>query len=202
MRDALAVEFPRYEKRALAFALRMTLPVIQVPEEGERYGFSADAKFQAADTWLGAELGPADPAELVRRYLRGYGPATVRDAQVWSGLPALAPAFAGLKGVEKLYDVDGAPAAGKGVPPPRLIPAFDNLILSHHDRERIVDTAHRSKITSKNLQVAPTFLIAGRVAGTWKYDKGQLVLAPFGKLAKADAAALEAEAEAAADVLA
>ena len=90
LRDALEKKFPHVETRALAYAVRMTLPLVQLPEPDEAWAFPASAKFQAADTWLGAPLGPADPNELVKRYLRGYGPATVRDAQVWTSLPNLA----------------------------------------------------------------------------------------------------------------
>lgn len=198
LRDELATEFPRYDKRAMAFAVRCTLPVVQVPSVDERFAFSSAGVFQAADTWLGRSFAPADPVALVRRYLRGYGPATIKDAQTWAGTD-LREGFAALKAVDKYYDLPKPPSGG--APPPRLIPAFDNLVLAHHDRDRIIDQAHRAKVTSKNLQVAATFLVGGRVAGTWKYEKGKLALSPFGKLAKADVAFLEAEAAAAADLL-
>ncbi len=195
LRDALEKKFPQVETRALAYAVRMTLPLVQLPEADEPWAFPASAKFEAADTWLGAPLGPADPAELVRRYLRGYGPATVRDAQVWTGLPNLAPAFAGLTGEGKLFDVPDAPSS-KTPPPVRFIPAFDNLVLAHHERSRIIDDAHRAKVTTKNLQVNPTVLVDGRVAGTWKLEQTKgvatMTITPFGKLS---VAAVSAEGE-------
>ena len=197
LRDALEKQFPTCDVRALAYAVRMTLPLVQVPEPDEPWAFPASAKFQAADTWLGASLAEPNPGELVRRYLRGYGPATVRDAQVWTGLPNLAPVFQTLDLVTegKHYDVrDVPPDKTKAAPGVRFIPAFDNLVLAHHDRTRIIDDAHRAKVTTKNLQVNPTFLVDGRVAGTWKLEGGTAVtLAPFGKLAKPALDQLEAE---------
>jgi hypothetical protein len=132
----------------------------------------------------------------VRRYLRGYGPATVRDAQVWTGLPNLAPAFAGLTADGKLFDVPDAPPDSKLAAPIRFVPAFDNLVLAHHERSRIIDDAHRAKVTTKNLQVNPTVLVDGRVAGTWKLERTKdvatLTVTPFGKLS---IAAVTAEGE-------
>lgn len=198
LRDELAAAFPKYDKRAMAFAVRCTLPVVQVPDAEEKFAFSSAGVFQAADTWLGKSFAPADPTELVRRYLRGYGPATIKDAQTWAGTD-LREGFAALKAVDKYFDLPKPPSGGE--PPPRLIPAFDNLVLAHHDRDRIIDQPHRAKVVSKNLQVAATFLVGGRVAGTWKFEKAKLSLSPFGKVAKADVALLEAEAAAASDLL-
>ena len=199
LRDALEKQFAGTDVRALAYAVRMTLPLIQVPDPDEPWAFPASAKFQAADTWLGAPLAEPNPGELVRRYLRGYGPATVRDAQVWTGLPNLGPLFQSLDLVAtgKHYDVPDVPVEkpAKTPLPVRFIPAFDNLVLAHHDRTRIIDDAHRAKVTTKNLQVNPTFLVDGRVAGTWKLEEGKdtVTLAPFGKLAKPALDQLEAE---------
>ncbi|HEX7878343.1 MAG TPA: crosslink repair DNA glycosylase YcaQ family protein, partial [Candidatus Eisenbacteria bacterium] len=84
--------------------------------------------------------------------------------------------------------------------PVRFLPEFDNLMLSHHDRSRVLADAHRPKVVSKNLQVAATFLVDGFVAGTWKVEAKKSVatlrLAPIGKIDKGTKAELEREGEA------
>jgi len=81
--------------------------------------------------------------------------------------------------------------------PVRFIPDFDNLVLSHDDRSRIMEDAHRSRVTLKNLQVRATFLVDGMVAGTWKSERTRtaavLVIEPFGSIPTRAKAALEEE---------
>ena len=84
--------------------------------------------------------------------------------------------------------------------PVRFLPEFDNLVLSHDDRTRVMADEHRPRVVSKNLQVSATFLVDGFVAGTWKVERKKktaaLVLDPFGPLAKKTLAALEKEGDA------
>ncbi len=81
--------------------------------------------------------------------------------------------------------------------PVRFLPEFDNLVLSHDDRTRVIADEHRPKVVLKNLQVRATFLVDGFVAGTWKVERKKknaiLTLEPFGKLPKPALAALERE---------
>jgi hypothetical protein len=98
----------------------------------------------------------------------------------------------------ELFDLPDAPRPDSDVEAPvRFLPEFDNLVLAHEDRTRVVAEAHRPRIVSKNLQVAATFLVDGLVAGTWKTSRtrGTAVLAvtPFGRLARSVRAELEGE---------
>ncbi len=216
LRAALAERFPEVDERALGFTVRMLLPVLMVPGP-QRWAFPPDAPFAPAEDLLGRPLsdGPDLPG-LVLRHLRAFGPASAADVQAWSGMKGLRPVVEELRPelVElrdargrTLYDVPDGPRPGEDVPAPaRLLGEFDALLLAHADRTRIVDDAHRKALVTKNLRVKATFLVDGRVAGTWTVArrKGRvtLTLAPFGEpLAAGDADELEAEALALLDFL-
>lgn len=208
-RAGLVRRFPRGDERAMGFAVRCTVPLVQVPE-GAPWGFPAAAGFTLADAWLKGTLSEDDsPLPLARRYLAAFGPASPQDFQTWSALPSARQAFEALRGElrafrdergRELWDLPDAPRPPADADAPaRFLPDFDNLVLSHADRTRVIAGEHRGKVTSRNLQVAATFLLDGFVAGTWKVERKKraaaLVLAPFGKLGKRDLEALTAEGE-------
>ena len=208
-RDHLLAEDPKCDARALAYACRLRVPLVQVPTD-DPWAFPAAAGFQVADTWLGKPVSAkaTPPDELVLRYLAAFGPATPADAQAWSGLQGLKEVFERLRpklvtiqvGKREYFDLPKASRPDPGVEAPvRFLPDFDNLLLGHQDRSRIVADAHRPKVVSKNLLVAATFLVDGFVAGTWKAaatkKQATLQLTPFGKLDGAARASLEAEGE-------
>lgn len=216
LRPLLVKQFPKFDDRALGYAVRMCLPLVQVPT-ADPWAFPGTAAFADASTWLGAPVPMAPDAStststaaLVRRYLAAFGPATVRDAQRWSGLPDLKEAFERLRPSlvtfrddkkRELFDLPDAPRPASDSPAPiRFIPDFDNLVLGHDDRRRIIADEHRPQLTTKNLQVKATFLVDGFVSGTWKIDRtkraASLVLSPFGKLSRPLRASLEEEASA------
>ncbi|MDQ6775471.1 MAG: winged helix DNA-binding domain-containing protein [Actinomycetota bacterium] len=137
-------------------------------------------------------------AELARRYLVGHGPADDRDLARWAGLP-LRDARAGLAAIasELVERPDGlvdlrsrAPAAQ--LPPPRLLGAFDPVLLGWRSRDAIVQE-HKRLVTDNGL-FRPFALVRGRAAGIWSVRGGKVTLAPFGRIAGPDAAALEADA--------
>jgi hypothetical protein len=194
--------------RALGLLVRMLLPLVQLPS-GARWGWVARAPFATAESWLGRPLGEgAGREELVRRYLAAFGPASVADAGAWSGMKGLRPVFEALRpqlacfrdeAGRELFDLPDAPRPGADTPaPPRFLPDFDNLVLGHDDRGRFMRREERSRIVSKNLQVAATFLLDGRVAGIWRCEVKRkvatLYLEPFVPLTGARLKALEAEA--------
>jgi hypothetical protein len=209
-RAALQADFPDVNDRALGFATRMSLPLVMVPTD-DRWSFPANAAFALAERWLGEP--PADapaPEQLVLRYLAAFGPASIADAQAWSGLGGLKPVFESLRPKlrtfrderkRELFDLPDAPRPDPDVSaPPRFLPEFDNLVLAHADRTRVLADEHRPRVVTKNLRVHATFLLDGFVRGTWRIERKRgaatLQLDPFEPLAPAEAAALEAEGEA------
>jgi hypothetical protein len=152
--------------------------------------------------WLGTPPGPMDRdralATLARRYLAGHGPATARDLARWAGLP-LRDAERGLTAIAaELGERDDGRAAlasqpdGAQIPPPRLLGAFDPLLLGWESRQPILGSKDASVIRGGIFR--PFALVRGRAAATWGISRGQVEISPFGRLAAADAAVLAAEA--------
>jgi Winged helix DNA-binding domain len=211
LRNHLKTKDPAADERAMAYTMRMHLPLVQVPVDTS-WGFPAASDFALAEDWLGTKVSvePMPAHELVRRYLAAFGPATPGDAQAWSGLSGLRSVFEELRPnlvtfrdgrKRELFDLPEAPRPAEDEPAPvRFLPEFDNLVLSHDDRTRIMADEHRPKVTLKNLQVRATFLVDGFVAGTWKVERKKkvaaLILEPFAKLAKPAVKALEQEGDA------
>ena len=143
-------------------------------------------------------------AEMLRRYLGAFGPSTRKDINLWSmmHMPEIDAALALLdlrrfrdEQGRELLDVPRAPLPEGDMPaPPRFLPKWDNVLLAHADRSRILPHPHRKLIIGKNGDVAPTFLVDGFVAGTWRLEKGRVVLEPFAKLSRATRSELEDEA--------
>jgi hypothetical protein len=211
-------QFPGDDVGSLRHAVRMHLPIVQVPVPSG-WNFPAKPQFALADEWLGGPIatdfgGDADAEaagmeELLRRYLAAFGPASITDMQSWS-------AFKGLKDVvermrpdlvvardeqrTELFDLPDMELPDPDTPaPPRFLPEYDNILLSHRKRTRVVADEYRKQVYLPALRVAATFLADGFVAGTWAVEKAKaeatLVICPFAKLAKADRAALVDDAE-------
>lgn len=152
--------------------------------------------------WLG-ESAPVDReralAELARRYLAGHGPAEDRDLARWSGL-ALRDARAGLNAIapqlrergDGLLELAGAPGPAP-LPPPRLLGAFDPVLLGWRSREALLD-GNESIVTVNGL-FRPFALVAGRAAATWTISRGRVELKPFAPLAGVEQDALDADAD-------
>ena len=201
---------PKGNDRAMGYAVRCTLQLVQVPIDAP-WSFPTDAQFTLAQTWFGAPTGTdANPQALVLRYLAAFGPASVADMQTWSGLKNLGDAFLVLRPTLKLFrdsrgrelfDLPKAPRPEEGTPVPvRFLPDYDNLVLGHADRSRVIADAHRTLIATKNLQVLPTFLVDGFVAGTWKIERAKasatLTMKPFESLTRKTRDELTVEAAA------
>jgi hypothetical protein len=192
-REQLERAHPGGDARAMAYAVRLSLPLVQVPAMTD-WGFPARTQFALAETWLEKMVDTlARPETLVRRYLAAYGPATVSDAQAWSGMKGLSAAFEALRPElvtflseegKELFDVPDAPRPSEEtLAPVRFLPEFDNLLLAHADRRRIIADDHRKRIVTPNLRVLPTFLVVGLVAGTWRLEQKKksatLTIEPF-----------------------
>jgi len=144
-------------------------------------------------------------AELVRRYLAAFGPASRADLADWSGLRVgeLAPALDALEPLRRFRDESGrelldlprAPLPPADAPAPiRFLPMWDSVLLGHKDRTRVLPEEYRKTVIAKNGDVAQTFLVDGFVAGTWWIEKGSVVTEPFGQLSRAARGELEEEA--------
>jgi hypothetical protein len=207
--ERLRERWPEGDPAALARAIRHLVPLVQVPPRG-LWGKSGPAAHATAEAWLGRPLDPdPSPGEMVLRYLGAFGPAGVKDAQTWSGLTRLGEVFERLRprlctfrdeGGRELFDLPDAPRPDPYTPAPaRFVAAFDNLILSHADRTRIVAGEHRKAIASRNGMVPATFLVDGFVRGTWRVvrDRGKATLSvePFEHLPERDREALSEEGE-------
>ncbi|WP_329232104.1 winged helix DNA-binding domain-containing protein [Streptomyces canus] len=144
------------------------------------------------------------PDETVLRYLAAFGPASVKDMQTWAGLTRLRDAFERLRpqlrifrdenGVE-LFDLPEASRPAEDTPaPPRFLPEFDNLLLSHADRTRVVPKEYWGRSWQGN-QAYCTLLVDGFLAGVWKLTEDALVVQPFDRLTKAQQKDVTAEGQ-------
>ena len=151
--------------------------------------------------WLG-EPEPVDRdralPEFARRYLAGHGPATDRDMGRWAGIP-LRDVRRGLQAIageldelgDGLVDLKARTAVAE-LPPAKLLGTYEPVLLGWISREDIFGD-DRSFVTDARL-FDPFALVRGRAVARWKLREGNVALEPFGRLAKADRAALEAEA--------
>ncbi|NLU71230.1 winged helix DNA-binding domain-containing protein [Streptomyces sp. HNM0575] len=186
--------WPDEEPEALSRAARSLCDVVQIPPRG-LWGRSGQPSYSAVETWLGRPVSPEPCVETVLlRYLGAFGPATVMDAQTWSGLTRLGEVMERLRpqlrvfrseSGRELFDLPDAPRPDPELPlPARFVAEYDNLVLSHADRTRVIGDAARKLIASRNGQVPGTVLLDGQVRGTWKLERPRkgastLTVTPF-----------------------
>lgn len=211
LREALIAAFPEGDERAMGYSVRLNLPLVIAPTPGHEWGYRADGDFMPVDGCAVA----AEPHQLILRYLAAFGPASVADIQAWSALSGLAPVLKELRSQlqvfrderkRELFDLPEAPRPPEETPVPvRFVADFDNLVLSHADRTRVISDEQRKVVVTKNGLVLPTFLVDGFVAGSWKVTRAKktavLTLTPFGALSGAVREELAAEGEQAARFL-
>jgi hypothetical protein len=144
---------------------------------------------------------------MVYRYLAVFGPATVRDVQAWSGLTGLRPLLESMRRnlitfldeeKDELFDLPDAPRPGAdSLAPPRFLPVFDNALLSHADRRRIVSETHRKTLFGTAALLEGSVLIDGFVGAKWKISqdaaRAVLTIAPLLRLRNSDRAAISEE---------
>ncbi|MFI6316890.1 winged helix DNA-binding domain-containing protein [Nonomuraea sp. NPDC050556] len=195
----LATLHPDRDSRILAGEIELRTPLIHDPVTASWGGWGTRSSVTVTTT-------PTDPADadalpdLVRRYLTAFGPATVADIQAWCGLtrldqiiPAGLRHYTGPDG-QHLLDLPDAPLPDPDTPAPvRLLPAYDNALLGHADRTRIIAAADREHVTPGQARVLPTVLIDGYVRGTWSYTAGEVRLTPFRPLSAAERQAVDDE---------
>lgn len=144
-------------------------------------------------------------AEMIRRYLAAFGPATRQDMVAWSmmSMPRIRASLELLElrrfrdeSGRELLDVPRGPLPDPRTPAPvRFLPKWDNVLLGFRDRTRLMSEPYRKRIIGMNGDVAPTFLVDGFVAGIWRVDGGRVVAEPFTSLSRAQQREVRDEAE-------
>jgi hypothetical protein len=205
----LEERWPDRDAPSLAYAISYLLPLIQVPPRGI-WGEAGQATWTTVESWLGRSLDPyASPEAIVLRYLEAFGPATMGDVRTWSGLSGLGEVIGRLRPHlrtfrdehgKELFDVPGAPLPDPETPaPPRFLPEYDNVLLSHADRARIIPDNRRVPLPPGSGGNCGTVLVDGFLYGTWKKErargKATLEIESFGPLSKNDRDALAEEGE-------
>jgi Winged helix DNA-binding domain len=209
LRAAMEERFPNHGGAALAYACRCLLAFVQVPPRGV-WGRTAQVTSTTAESWLGRPLA-TDPSidDVVLRYLAAFGPATVADVATWSRLTGLREVldrlrprlrtFRDERGRE-LVDLPDAPRPDPDTPaPPRFLPEFDNVLLSHSDRSRFVSEEQRARLSRVVGRVRGSVLHDGFLCGTWRIDRAPskgaatLVISHLEALTKRGTARLAAE---------
>jgi hypothetical protein len=198
----LSQRWPESEAASLAQAVTYLLPVIQVSPRGV-WGKTGPARWTTTEAWLGRAPSTTGAVEsLIIRYLAAFGPASVKDMRMWSGLAGLRAVAESLRprlrifkdesGTE-LFDLPEAPHPDPEVPaPPRFLPEYDNLLLSHEDRSRFFasDLVHPGWVGS--------VLVDGFYAGHWKVSQKReaaTLSVSVRRLTKPEKSEVEEEAE-------
>jgi hypothetical protein len=177
LRAELARNFPDRTPGALAYLCRNHIPLVQVPPRGV-WGMARQVTLADAEAWLGRPLvARPDLERIALRYLAAFGPATPADLAAWSGLPSMRPVLEGLRPRlrafrdergRELLDVDDAPRPGPDAPaPPRFLPVYDNVLLSHADRSRFHGDDDRRRLAAAPGPVRGSVLLDGTLLGTW-----------------------------------
>ncbi|MEU4393250.1 winged helix DNA-binding domain-containing protein [Kribbella sp. NPDC023855] len=204
LREHLGPMWPDRDAPSLAHAVRCLLPTVQIPPRGI-WGKGGNPTMTTADLWLGSPINPKpDIDQLVLRYLAAYGPATVADAQSWSGLTRLSEVFDRLDlrtytdadTGNTLYDLPTITLPDEDTPAPvRFLPEFDNLLLSHANRSRFYPTPTPPAPLSQG-----TILHNGHLTALWKRptptkSTATLEIHPLIPISRTTRNALEAEAQ-------
>ncbi|MFE7749118.1 winged helix DNA-binding domain-containing protein [Streptomyces sp. NPDC057428] len=180
LRESLLPHWPDADPRALAVAARCRLPLVQVTPRGQ-WGRSGQVALTTAEHWLDRPSEQvASPDDTVLRYLGAFGPASVMDMQRWAGLTRMREVFERLRprlttfrdeGGTELFDLPDAPRPDPATPaPPRFLPEFDNVLLGHADRTRVIPPEFKGRNGVGN-QSYGTVLVDGFLAALWRLDE-------------------------------
>lgn len=207
----LRERWPERDATSLAYAVSYQVPLVQVPPRGI-WGSSTQgqATWTAMEAWLGRPLDQdPSPDDVVLRYLAAFGPASVMDIRTWSVLPGLRAVterlrprlltFRDERGRE-LFDLPEAPRPDPETPAPvRFLPEYDNVLLSHADRTRVMSADRNTPLFPGNGGALGCVLVDGFYRGNWKItrhrqqDSATLTIQPFEPLSSPDRDALAEE---------
>jgi hypothetical protein len=199
--------WPDHDPESLAHAVTYLVPLVQVTPRG-LWGQSGQAAWTTVESWLGRPLASANTPDLaVLRYLAAFGPATTSDIRTWSG-------FSGLRDVierlgpqlrifrddqgRELFDLPDAPRTDPDTPaPPRFLAEYDNVVLSHADRRRIINHDRWPELYAGKDGLIGSLLVDGFVRAGWKItrerDAATLHIVPLAPLSTAEASAVTDE---------
>jgi hypothetical protein len=180
--------------------------LVRVPPSGTWEWRRADL-YGLAEDWIGRPVVATESGGLehiVRRYLGGFGPATLKDVARWAGVPAatIAPVIERLplrrfrtEEGDELIDLPRAPLPDPGSPAPvRFVPTWEAMLLVHARRTQVLPERYRDVVfNTRTPHSLSTFLVDGAVAGSWTYDGGRIRLEPFEPLPRAVRRELEDE---------
>jgi Winged helix DNA-binding domain len=185
LRKILGARWPDRDASSLAYAVRYLLPLVQTTPRAV-WGKRGQPVLATARLWLGRDVGThTDPTDLILRYLRAFGPASVMDIQAWSWLTKLTPYVEALRpqlrtfrdeNGKELFDVPDGPLPAADTPaPPRFLPTYDNIVLGHKDRTRIVGNPAQDFIDGKaqwdEVFLRGSVLVDGFVTAGWRMDR-------------------------------
>lgn len=198
----LAEVFPDRPPTALGQVARVVAPLVQVPPRGG-WKRSGGVVYAYADAWLGGVGAEPDVREIVRRYLRAFGPASAADVTAWSAVTRLGPVLAAMDDLVRhedevgrvLYDVADGELADEDEPAPvRLLGCYDNVWLSHARRDRVTDPEKRNAWLGLNGGSANALFVDGWLEGLWRVEDGRVVvLETLRPLTRAESAGLAEE---------
>jgi Winged helix DNA-binding domain len=201
---AIAERWPDVDADSLGFAMYV-IPTVQTTPRG-LWSRSGASRFTTVEAWLGRPVDErGDLDKLVRRYLAAFGPASVADAQYWSGLTGLGVAFERLRpslrtfvdeNGRELFDLPNARRPNADTPAPvRFLPEYDNVVIGHKDRNRIVAPG-----TARWTQVGwGSVLVDGFTSARWilerERDAATLRIEPFRRLTRSERAEVADEGD-------
>lgn len=204
----LSRRFPDHDGVAMAYGVRYMVPLVFTPPRGV-WGGRGLVTLTTFEAWLGRPPGPSiGNDDLLRRYLAAFGPASAADMRAWSGL-AMRETFERMRPRLKVFrDESGVelfdlPRASRPEPdvdaPVRLLPDYDNILLAHADRTRIMPRGKHLGMFSSNGVTQGSVLVDGFVRAMWKPlsadGRTTVVVTPFEKpLTKAEQRAISDEA--------
>ena len=196
---ALKEKFPTAEPLALSMLLQVTETLVQVPPT-RVWGNGSAPMLTRVENWLPPpHTRPLSRVDLVRRYVRAFGPASVNDMQIWCRLTKLGAEFEALRHElvtfesedgRVLYDFPDAPRPAADTPAPvRFLPLYDNVYLGYDNRRRMLQEADMKR-GNVLAEFKPAVLVDGIVSAGWSVEakKGaaRLVVEPYHKLSKRD----------------
>jgi len=203
--------WPDRDATSLGYAIRLIVPLVQIPPRG-LWGRSSRPILATAESWLGRSVGTdAAPDAMILRYLAAFGPATVMDIQSWCWLTRLTPLVERLRPQmqtfhdeqgRELFDLPDAPRPDPETPaPPRFLPTYDNIALSHKDRTRIFgDLGNWTVVGADAINRVfggGSLLVDGFVLGGWHLDRdgdrATLVITPLRPLPPSEEPAVTEE---------